>query len=118
YLDGFSANVQDIIDNFKFRNQLSTLSKADAIGTLINKFLDPEIDLSPAGIDNHSMGSSRSWYASSTRRTTKRRANTGRRATPFKSLTSCSPTHLTAKVGRKTSMLWAARTGCATRGLR
>lgn len=56
YLNGFSPNVQDILDNFKFRNQLSTLSKADAIGTLINKFLDPEIDLSPAGIDNHSMG--------------------------------------------------------------
>jgi type I restriction enzyme M protein len=56
YLNGFSPNVQDILDNFKFRNQLTTLSKADAIGTLINKFLDPEIDLSPAGIDNHSMG--------------------------------------------------------------
>ena len=56
YLDGFSPNVQDILENFKFRNQLSTLSKADAIGTLINKFLDPEIDLSPSGIDNHSMG--------------------------------------------------------------
>src|SRR5437867_5745771 len=56
YLNGFSANVQDILDNFKFRNQLQTLSKADAIGTLINKFLDPDIDLSPAGIDNHSMG--------------------------------------------------------------
>jgi type I restriction enzyme M protein len=56
YLNGFSANVQDILDNFKFRNQLQTLSKADAIGTLINKFLDPDIDLSPAGIDNHAMG--------------------------------------------------------------
>jgi type I restriction enzyme M protein len=56
YLNGFSPNVQDIIDNFKFRNQLTTLSKADAIGTLINRFLDPDIDLSPAGIDNHSMG--------------------------------------------------------------
>lgn len=56
YLNGFSPNVQDIIENFKFRNQLSTLSKADALGTLINKFLDPEIDLSPAGIDNHAMG--------------------------------------------------------------
>jgi len=56
YLNGFSPNVQDILDNFKFRNQLHTLSKADAIGTLINKFLDPGIDLSPAGIDNHSMG--------------------------------------------------------------
>ncbi len=56
YLNGFSPNVQDILDNFKFRNQLQTLSKADAIGTLINKFLDPDIDLSPAGIDNHAMG--------------------------------------------------------------
>jgi type I restriction enzyme M protein len=56
YLNGFSPNVQDILENFKFRNQLPTLSKADALGTLIGKFLDPEIDLSPAGIDNHAMG--------------------------------------------------------------
>ncbi len=55
YLDGFSSNVQDIIENFKFHNQLSTLSRADALGTLINKFLD-DIDLSPALIDNHAMG--------------------------------------------------------------
>jgi len=56
YLNGFSQNVQDILENFKFRNQLSTLSKADALGTLINKFLNPEIDLTPNGIDNHAMG--------------------------------------------------------------
>ena len=52
----YSQNVQDIIENFKFRNQIPTLSKADALGTLINKFLDPTIDLTPAGIDNHAMG--------------------------------------------------------------
>ena len=56
YLNGFSPSVQDILDNFKFRNQLPTLSKADVLATLINKFLDPDIDLSPAGIDNHAMG--------------------------------------------------------------
>ncbi|MGK2912908.1 MAG: type I restriction-modification system subunit M [Porticoccaceae bacterium] len=56
YLNGFSPNVQDILDNFKFRNQLHTLSRSDSLGTLISKFLDPGIDLSPAGIDNHSMG--------------------------------------------------------------
>ncbi len=62
YLNGFSPNVQEILENFKFRNQLSTLSKSDALGTLVNKFLDPSIDLSPktadnpGGIDNHSMG--------------------------------------------------------------
>jgi hypothetical protein len=42
YLNGFSQNVQDILENFKFRNQLSTLSKSDALGTLIGKFLDPK----------------------------------------------------------------------------
>ncbi|TVQ04765.1 MAG: SAM-dependent DNA methyltransferase [Planctomycetaceae bacterium] len=56
YLDGFSPNVQDILENFKFRNQLPTLSRSDSLGTLISKFLDPDIDLSPTGIDNHSMG--------------------------------------------------------------
>ncbi len=56
YLNGFSSNVQDILENFKIRNYLKDLSKADALGTLINKFLDPDVDLSPAGIDNHAMG--------------------------------------------------------------
>lgn len=56
FLDGFSPNVQDILNNFEFRNIVPRLSRADALGTLINKFLEPEIDLSPEGIDNHSMG--------------------------------------------------------------
>jgi type I restriction enzyme M protein len=56
YLDGYSPNVQDILENFKFRNQLATLSKSDSLGTLIAEFLDPEIDLSPTGVDNHAMG--------------------------------------------------------------
>ena len=47
YLDGFSPNVQDILDNFEFRNQIPRLSKADALGTLIEKFLSPDINLSP-----------------------------------------------------------------------
>jgi type I restriction enzyme M protein len=68
YLDGFSPNVQEILDNFEFRNQIPRLSKADALGTLIVKFLDPSINLSPnpvvnadgsvkhKGLDNHAMG--------------------------------------------------------------
>jgi type I restriction enzyme M protein len=68
YLDGFSQNVQDILDNFEFRNQIPRLTKADALGTLIEKFLDPSINLGPLpvkngdgsikhpGIDNHAMG--------------------------------------------------------------
>ena len=34
YLNGFSPNVQDILENFKFRNQLPTLSKADALADM------------------------------------------------------------------------------------
>lgn len=62
YLDGFSPNVQDILDNFEFRNQIPRLSKADALGLLIEKFLDKDINLGPEpvddkpGLDNHSMG--------------------------------------------------------------
>ncbi|GHD81922.1 type I restriction enzyme M protein [Salinibacterium amurskyense] len=57
YLDGFSPNVQEILENFEFRNQLPRLTKADALGTLIEKFLDPTLDLSPSSLDNHGMGS-------------------------------------------------------------
>ncbi len=68
YLDGFSPNVQEILDNFEFRNQIPRLSKADALGTLIEKLLDSSINLSPnpvknadgsvkhPGLDNHAMG--------------------------------------------------------------
>ncbi len=43
-------------DNFEFRNQIPRLTKADALGSLIEKFLDPSLDLSPHGLDNHGMG--------------------------------------------------------------
>ncbi|MCZ7616791.1 MAG: type I restriction-modification system subunit M [Myxococcota bacterium] len=68
YLDGFSPNVQDILEHFEFRNQIPRLSKADALGTLIEKLLSPDINLSPnpiksgdgsikhPGLDNHGMG--------------------------------------------------------------
>ena len=69
YLDGFSPNVQDILDNFEFRNQIPRLSRGDALGLLIEKITSPSINLSPepvkdtdgsvvhAGLDNHGMGS-------------------------------------------------------------
>src|SRR5690349_17678653 len=68
YLEGYSPNVQDILENFEFRNQIPRLSKADALGTLIEKLLSPDINLSPnpvlaadgsvkhPGLDNHGMG--------------------------------------------------------------
>ena len=68
YLDGFSPNVQEVLDKFKFRNQIPTLVEADALGFLLEKFLDSSINLSPKpilngdgsvrleGLDNHGMG--------------------------------------------------------------
>ena len=68
YLDGFSSNVQDILRNFEFHNQIPRLSAADALGTLIEMFTSPDVNLSPEpvldgdgeivipGLDNHAMG--------------------------------------------------------------
>ena len=68
YLDGFSPNVQEILDKFKLRNQIPTLVDADILGSLIEKFLDHSINLSPQpvlnidgserlpALDNHAMG--------------------------------------------------------------
>jgi type I restriction enzyme M protein len=68
FLDGFSANVQEILDKFKFRNQIPTLVEADILGSLIEKFTSNDINLGPdpvfdpdgnvrlPGLDNHAMG--------------------------------------------------------------
>jgi type I restriction enzyme M protein len=47
YLDGFSPNVQEILDKFKFRNQIPTLVEADILGSLIEKFCSNDVNLSP-----------------------------------------------------------------------
>jgi len=47
YLDGFSPNVQEILDKFKFRNQMPTLVEADILGSLIEKFTSNDINLGP-----------------------------------------------------------------------
>lgn len=70
YLDGFSPNVQVILDKFKFRNQIDTMVDADILGAVIEKFTSSDINLSlnpiykddvktilkHPGLDNHGMG--------------------------------------------------------------
>ena len=70
YLDGFSPNVQEILEKFKFRNQIDTMIDADILGAVIEKFVSPTINLSPKpvytddtmttiklpALDNHGMG--------------------------------------------------------------
>ena len=68
YLDGFSPNVQGILEKFKFRVQIDTMVDADILGAVIEKFVSPAINLSPnpvlddlggirlSALDNHTMG--------------------------------------------------------------
>ncbi|MCM1060689.1 MAG: N-6 DNA methylase [Eubacterium sp.] len=70
YLDGFSPNVREILDKFKFRNQIDTMIEADILSAVIEKFVSPAINLSPnpiytddtmqtvklPALDNHGMG--------------------------------------------------------------
>ena len=68
YLDGFSHNVQDILEKFEFRNQFSRLSDGDILGDVVARFLSPQVNLSPEpvlnsdgsirlpGLDNHAIG--------------------------------------------------------------
>ena len=68
YLDGFSPNIQEILEKFEFRNQIPRLVETHALGFLLEKFLDMSINLSPRpvlngdgsvrldGLDNHGMG--------------------------------------------------------------
>ena len=68
YLGGFSPNVQDILLRFRFYEQIDLMTDADILGAIIEKFVDPRINLSPhpvmedngdvrlPGLDNHTMG--------------------------------------------------------------
>lgn len=76
YFNGFSLDVQDIIDKFKLRQQVDNLTEAGRLGSLLEKFTDDNINLSVKpvmeertkedgttemverlpGLDNHTMG--------------------------------------------------------------
>lgn len=68
YFNGFSADVQDIIDKFRLRQWVDNLTDANRLGSILEKFTDTSINLSakpvldndgkeilPA-LDNHAMG--------------------------------------------------------------
>lgn len=68
YLNGFSRDVQDIIDKFHLRQMVDNLTEAERLGSIIEKFTDDKINLSNKpvldddgnvrlpGLDNHTMG--------------------------------------------------------------
>ena len=54
YLNGYSKNVREIIENFQLEKILTKLSKNDLLYQLVEKFA--EVDLSPKSVTNHEMG--------------------------------------------------------------
>lgn len=68
YLNGFSKDVQDIIEKFHLHQMVDNLTEAERLGSIIEKFTDDKINLSNKpvlddngrvrlpGIDNHTMG--------------------------------------------------------------
>lgn len=68
YLDGFSRDVQDIIEKFRLKQQVENLNQTNRLGAIIEKFTDDSINLgiNPVldkygneklpGVDNHTMG--------------------------------------------------------------
>lgn len=54
YINGFSKNVREIIENFGIEKIASKLAKNDLLYMLIDKFT--EIDLHPKSVTNHMMG--------------------------------------------------------------
>lgn len=55
YINGFSTNVHEILENFQLDKPVAKLLKNNKLYSLIDKFT--EIDLHPSKVDNHMMGS-------------------------------------------------------------
>ncbi len=56
YLQGFSDNVIDIINHFKFQDQIKTLSDANLLYQIISEFNSKKADMSPDKITSNDMG--------------------------------------------------------------
>lgn len=56
YLNGFSANVRQIIDKFEFNNEITKLADKNLLYIVIQEFTTPKADLHPNKISNLEMG--------------------------------------------------------------
>ena len=54
YINGFSKNIYDILEHFKFASLIEDLGKKGLLFQVVERFAD--VDLSPAAISNHEMG--------------------------------------------------------------
>jgi type I restriction enzyme M protein len=56
YINGFSANVRQIIENFKFDNEIQTMADKNLLYIVLQEFTTPKADLHPNKISNLEMG--------------------------------------------------------------
>ena len=56
YLNGFSENVRNIIERFKFDNHISYMSEKNLLYIVLKEFTDPKADMHPEKISNLEMG--------------------------------------------------------------
>ncbi len=56
YLNGFSENVRNIIERFRFDNHISYLAEKNLLYIVLKEFTDPKADLHPDKISNIEMG--------------------------------------------------------------
>ena len=56
YINGFSANVRQIIEKFKFDAEIQTLADKNLLYIVIQEFTTPKADLHPSKISNLEMG--------------------------------------------------------------
>ncbi len=56
YLNGFSKNVREIIEKFKFDQEITTLADKNLLFIVIQEFTTPKADLHPNKISNLEMG--------------------------------------------------------------
>lgn len=56
YLNSYSDNVKDIIEKFELKNIVEKCSRDGILFSLIEKFADPKVAISPTELSNHEMG--------------------------------------------------------------
>ena len=54
YIDGFSENVKEILNNLEIKNQIKKMNKNNRLYNVVKQF--SEIDFNPKTVDNHKMG--------------------------------------------------------------
>ena len=56
YVTSFSADMADVFEKFKIFDVIKTLADNDLLYLVVERFCEPEVDLSPESVDNAAMG--------------------------------------------------------------